>query len=167
MKNFWDAHGVEQAAYKASVHWQTSQEVAIQFELPQEFFGRFAQGNLGELAEFREGLWQSDCLEVFIFFADGSYREWNLGANLDWWSCGFASYRKQQARPSEQAFRPKQLLLNAEGRTLQWRVDCGRSVSEIIHWRACVVDKKIPEPHLLSSDKIAAKGRDFHLDCTH
>ena len=160
MKNLWDSYRAEQKAYKAQVHLQTGQEVSVEFVLPPEFFGRITVSDVGE---FRPEIWKSDCLEVFLFFADGSYREWNLATDLAWWSKGFASYRKVIDASSEQAHKPKGVTLDPKSHKISWYFDCGRAVSEIKHWRACVIDKKIPEPHLLSSDKLAAEGRDFHL----
>jgi hypothetical protein len=162
MKSLWDSHGGEHKAYKAGVSWgdSSSQKVDVVFELPEDFYSRITQTEVGSI---REEIWKSDCLEVFVFFRDGSYREWNLATDLAWWNCRFTSYRKATADSCSEEFKPMQFSLDSASRRIQWQMDCGKSAYEITRWRACVVDKKMPEPHLLSSDKLAAEGRDFHL----
>lgn len=50
------------------------------------------------LGEFHEGLWQMDCLELFMRNGkSGEYIEWNLGPQGAWWQCYFSSYRQRAA----------------------------------------------------------------------
>ncbi len=167
--SFWDAAAKEAPGYSSTFEVdEESGFLSVCFFLPQKFFSRFQRAELGG---FKEGLWQGDCLEVFVFFAPNQsrilYREWNLAASFDWWTCGFKSYRVAAGETDQkqlQSLSPKDLKLNSENRSIEFRLYLGDTKNlKIANIRTCIIDKNIPEPHLLCSDMFAAKSLDFHM----
>jgi|GEM_PF-6361468 len=158
---FWDSLGDKLSGYSVKIGRDASKKsLAVTFHLPQYFYDLFEGLELGS---FREGLWQGDCLEVFVFGENGKYIEWNLGVSLDWWVCGFDSYRSPSPSFEPFKFKPTDLKVDPGVCSISFDLPATSAFENTKHVRACIIDKKIPEPHLLCSDKAAAVGRDFHM----